>query len=195
MDNLPEWLTLNFALEFTAVVTGLLYLIEAARLKKICWIYGGVSSVIFIYLFWTAKLYVDVSLSTYYLVMAFVGWYGWKGDKKPLPVTGLRFNQIVLYTIISIALGLFLGLALREFTDASYPITDSFIGALSVTATWLTARKKIETWAFWIVADGAAAVLYFNKGLYLTSLLMLIYLVLVLVAWKRWYKELKYVAA
>lgn len=174
------------------MVTGLIYLVEAARLKRSCWIYGGISSLIYVYIFFNARLYVDGSLNVYYLLMAFVGWFGWGKEKQPLPVTRLRIGETVAYTLLSLAVAAFLGFALSSLTDADYPLTDSLIGALAVTATWLTARKKIENWLFWIVADGIAAVLFFYKELYLTAGLMFVYCILVVVAWIRWHKELKH---
>lgn len=188
MDNREAF---HFLLELTAVATGLAYLVEAARLRRICWIYGGISSLIYIYIFFNARLYVDGSLNTYYFAVAFVGWFGWQPNRSPRPVTRLRLWELAACISVSLALGAFLGFALQAFTRADYPLTDSFIGALSVTATWLTARKKIETWPLWIVADGTAAVLFFYKELYLTSALMLVYLILVAAAWVRWHKELK----
>lgn len=177
------------------MATGLLYLIEAARLKRICWVYGGISSLLYLYVFFVARLYVDVGLSAYYVVMAFVGWFGWHRAENALPVTRLKIVEIIGYSLGALAVGAFLGYVLKALTNADYPLEDSFIGALAVTATWLTARKKIETWAFWIVADGAASVLYYYKALYFTSILMTVYCVLVVVAWVRWHKELKHAAA
>lgn len=178
--------------EFWAALLGLVYLMEAARLKRSCWIYGGISSLIYLYVFFDARLYVDVVLNLYYVAVAFVGWFGWQRQKETLPVTRLKPLEITGYTLGALAMGAFLGFALKNLTDADYPVEDSFIGALAVMATWLTARKKIETWAFWIIADGCAAVLYFYKELYFTSALMAVYCVLVVVAWVRWHKEWKH---
>lgn len=177
------------------MATGLLYLIQAARLKRICWVYGGISSLIYLYVFFVARLYVDVAINAYYVVAAFMGWFGWHKAQDALPVTRLKTAQLLGYTLAVLLVAAFLGYALKRLTDADYPLEDSFIGALAVMATWLTVRKKIETWAFWIVADGAAAVLYFYKELYFTSALMAIYCVIVVVAWVRWYKELNHAAA
>lgn len=181
--------------EFWGALLGLAYLIEAARQKRACWLYGGISSLIYLYVFYDARLYVDVALNAYYVAVAFVGWFGWRRKEDTLPVTRLKWGQLLGFILAALALGAFLGYALKKFTNADYPLEDSFIGALAVMATWLTARKKIETWAFWIVADACAAVLYFYKELYFTSALMAIYCVLVVVAWLRWHKDLNHAAA
>ena len=180
---------LDTVLEAIAVLTGLAYLIEAARLKRYCWVYGGISSLLYIYIFFNANLYVDGSLNVYYLLMAFVGWFGWGKNQAVLPVTTLKIGELLLCILVPLVLAAFLGWGLERFTPAEYPLTDSFIGALAVTATWLTVRKKIETWPFWVVADGVAAVLFFYKELYLTAGLMVIYCVLAIVAWINWHKE------
>lgn len=168
---------------------------QAARLKRSCWIYGGISSLIYVYIFFHADLYVDGSLNIYYVVMAFVGWFGWHRPENTLPVTRLKPGTTIGFCIAALAVAGFLGFVLEKFTRAAYPLTDSLIGALAVIATWLTARKKIETWAFWIVADSLSAVLFFYKELYLTALLMTVYCVLAALAWIRWHKELNHATA
>mgnify|MGYP006311613507 CR=1 FL=1 len=55
----------------------------------------------------------------------------------------------------------------------------------------MVAKKKIENWLYWIVVDAAAAYMYFYKELYLTSLLFVLYVILVIFGfyeWKRLYK-------
>jgi nicotinamide mononucleotide transporter len=57
-----------------------------------------------------------------------------------------------------------------------------------VFATWLTARKVLESWLYWIVFDVVAAILYFAQGFHATAGLFVVYVVLAIrgfIAWRR----------
>jgi nicotinamide mononucleotide transporter len=54
----------------------------------------------------------------------------------------------------------------------------------------MLARKLIENWLVWIVADGIATGLFIYKGLYPTSILFFIYTVMAVVGYLQWKKQL-----
>ena len=57
---------------------------------------------------------------------------------------------------------------------------------------YLMARKKVENWAFWIACDLISVGLYIYKGLGVTALQYLIFLILAISAhfeWVRLYRE------
>ena len=53
----------------------------------------------------------------------------------------------------------------------------------------MVTRKVLENWLYWVVIDAVAVYLYLDRGLYLTALLMMFYVVLALVGWVTWYKD------
>jgi len=81
---------------------------------------------------------------------------------------------------------------MQRFTDASLPYPDAFTTVASLFAQWLLARKKLESWYFWIAVDIVAIVVYWYKQLYLTTGLYAIFLVLAIIGfftWKNSYKD------
>ena len=79
---------------------------------------------------------------------------------------------------------------LTAFTDSDLPGWDAFTTALSFTATWMLARKKLENWLVWIVVDAVSAVIYVYKGLYATSVLFLFLTGLAWVGYRQWAKTM-----
>lgn len=79
---------------------------------------------------------------------------------------------------------------LERFTDSPVPIGDAFTTALSITATWMLARKIIEHWWLWVVVDGVSLALYIYKGLYPTSVLFVFYTAMSVVGYYQWKKEM-----
>jgi nicotinamide mononucleotide transporter len=59
---------------------------------------------------------------------------------------------------------------------------------LSLFASWLTARVKLENWLYWIVVDAVLAWLYAAQGLVLTAFLFLVYLVIAAAGFIEWWK-------
>ena len=51
----------------------------------------------------------------------------------------------------------------------------------------MVTRKVLENWLYWIVIDGAAIYLYIDRGMYLTALLFVLYVILVIIGFFQWY--------
>ena len=60
-------------------------------------------------------------------------------------------------------------------TDSDVVFLDSITTALSLTGMLLLARRKLENWIYWIIADIIYIPLYMYKELYPTSLQFFIF--------------------
>ena len=181
--------------EVIAVILGIAYLVLAMRQNSLCWYAAFGSTAIYTWLFFDVSLLMESALSLYYLVMAVYGWYVWnKGsgdptDSKSLPVITWNKKQHGL-TIISVCiLSLVSGYLLSNHTSAALPYLDSFTTWGAVITTYMVAKKVLENWIYWIVIDTLAIYLYIDRELYLTALLMGIYVVLAFIGFKAWNKS------
>ena len=73
-----------------------------------------------------------------------------------------------------------------HYALSAAPVADALGTWASVFATWLLARRIIETWAWWIVIDAGLAVLFAQQGLWMTAALYLAYAFLAAVGWRSW---------
>jgi nicotinamide mononucleotide transporter len=71
-----DWLSNNY-IEIFGAVTGILYVIFEIRQNLWLWPVGIITSAVYIWVFFTSKLYADMSLQGYYLVISILGWYWW----------------------------------------------------------------------------------------------------------------------
>src|SRR3546814_4380554 len=55
--------------------------------------------------------------------------------------------------------------AMDRHTDAAAPWLDGAIAMLSITAQWLLARRRVESWVLWIIVDLIAVPLFASRGL------------------------------
>jgi nicotinamide mononucleotide transporter len=175
--------------EAGAVILAIAYLLLAVRENILCWYCALVSTTIFTFLFWDVSLLMESALNVYYIIMAIYGWHQWKfgGSKKSgvfISSLGLREN-ILIITIILIAT-LVSGWLLSQHTNAAWPYVDSFTTWASVVTTFMVAKKILENWLYWLVIDSISIPLYIDRGLYLTAILFMVYIVIVIIGYLDW---------
>ena len=179
-------------IEIVGAILSLIYLYLSIRQKVSLWFFGIISSVFYIVVFFESKLYADLSLQVYYVVISIYGWMNWNRGKestgKELPPTRMSKRLWVNLTFVTAMIYFAYYLVLTNFTDSVVPKADSLVGALSIVGTWLLARKYIENWLIWIVADGLCVGLYAYKGLYPTVILFVIYTAMSVDGYLQWRK-------
>ena len=77
-----------------------------------------------------------------------------------------------------------------KLSDSVVPMIDSITTSLSLVAMFLMARRKIENWIYWIIADLIYIPLYFYKGLLLTSFQFLVFLIIAILGYISWSNKL-----
>jgi len=181
-------------IEIVGAILSLIYLYLSISQKVSLWFFGIVSSVFYIVVFFQSKLYADMSLQFYYVVISVYGWINWKhgksGDKEELPTTKASGTLLIKISIATGLIYLVYYFVLAKFTDSTIPKVDSLVGALSIIGTWMLARKLIENWIVWIVVDGLCVGLYIYKELYPTTVLFAIYTVMSVIGYRQWKKSL-----
>jgi nicotinamide mononucleotide transporter len=50
----------------------------------------------------------------------------------------------------------------------------------------MVARKILENWVYWFVIDAVSVGLFVNRGLFLTAMLFVVYLVMIVVGYRSW---------
>lgn len=159
-----------------------------------CFPVGLINVVISLILFYQQKLYSDAIQQLVYIILLSYGWYKWiagKDYEKDLEISFSSKNLLFVLLLISIAFSITAGTVFEKYTDASLPYWDSTATALSFAAQWLIAKKKIENWMLWIVANIMYIGIYIYKDLYLYAFLFFIYLILAVQGWIEWRKTYK----
>ena len=175
--------------EAIAVVSLLAYLVLAIRQNALCWPAAIIGTAIYVVLMFQVGLYMESALQLFYIGMAIYGWYAWRhgsGPDKQLLVTSwpLVFNVLPIAAIFMLTLAS--GYLLATFTNAAMPYLDSFTTWAAVITTWMVARKVLQNWHYWFVIDSVSVYLYVSRGLWLTAMLFVLYLVLILIGYRAW---------
>ena len=174
-------------LELVAVAFGLAYIALAIRQHRACWVAGGVSTAIYVAVFLRAGLPLQAALQVVYVALSVYGWLAWKpgGDAllRPRHFPPRWQTQAILAVLVLTAVSTAL---LAGHTDAAAPLADSLGTWASVFATWLLARRYLETWFWWMIIDAGLAGLFASQGLAFTAALYLVYAVLAIAGWRAW---------
>jgi nicotinamide mononucleotide transporter len=179
--------------ELLAVITGAVNVWLAARQSIWTWPVGLVSVALYVFIFYEAHLYADMGLNVFYVLTSLYGWYYWlyggEGhSEKHVVHVGRR--ELLTLTLAGILFSLFLGYFLDNFTNDDLSYTDSATTAISLIGYWMMAKKQLENWIVWLVVDVIYVGVYMYKGLYLTSFLYFVFLVLCVVGYRDWKKDL-----
>ena len=180
-------------IEGVAVVFGLMCVWLTVRQNIWCWPTGLVQVSLYIFIFYEVKLYSDLMLHFIYIGLQIYGWYHWLHGGKSranLPVSELGSRSRLVWPLIAIACTGVWGYLMATYTDAAVPYGDAFTTVASLIAQWLMARKRLESWLFWIAVDVVAIGIYWHKSLYLTSGLYAVFLVLATIGWLEWRRSL-----
>lgn len=184
--------------ELVAVILAIAYLLLALKENSLCWYCALISTAIYTALFWDVSLLMESALNVYYMGMAVYGWYLWRRASDNIDKHKIEGGKGLIYRwplrrhlqawTVVLVLSLLAGSLLSNNTSAVLPYLDSFTTWGSVLTTWMVAKKVLENWLYWIVIDGVSILLYVDRGLYLTSLLFVAYVIIVVfgyLAWRR----------
>ncbi|MDD5192551.1 MAG: nicotinamide riboside transporter PnuC [Candidatus Nanoarchaeia archaeon] len=188
-------LELMTILELAAVILGVLSVYFTTKQNIWCWPTGIAMTILYVIIFLNVKLYSDTLENFIYIFMQIYGWYYWvygnKKKKDSVPVKRLKIMGIIFWSLEIIVVTMLLGYVMANYTGASLPYWDSLTTVMSLTAQWLMGRKILENWVLWISVDVMALFIYSYKGLYMTTGLYAVFLVLATSGLIKWYRSYK----
>lgn len=202
--NNIAFVVLGYPMSYVEFIGTILYLWSVwliAKRKVLTWPVGIASVLLYMALFYQIRLYSDTLEQVYYLGASVYGWIIWnnstKEDGKIRDVTYSQKKEVLLWVIITGILSLLVGLLMgcvhllmpSLFPEAaSFPFLDALTTIMSFTAMWLMARKKIESWIYWIIVDMIGIGLYYAKDVKFISLLYVILLLMAINGFRSWHK-------
>lgn len=181
-------------LEITGTLIGLVYLYLEYKADAWLWVASIAMPTAYLKVYYDAGLYADLGINIYYILASFYGLFCWliiRRDKNSAGSETLKisYTPTTLYLPLTLAFSvifIIIGYILHRFTDSTVPWADAFTTAMSIVAMWMLARKYIEQWFVWIVADVACVLLYVYKDLWFTGALYILYAVIAMFGYRKW---------
>ena len=182
--------------EYIAVIAGIASVFFSKKENILVYPVGLISTIIYIYISIKGSLFGEVSVNIYYTIMSVYGWILWtKKDTQQHLVVHITKStprewtiQLTIFGVFYIIIYVCLLWLQRNFSAGAIPWADAFASATAYTGMWLMAKKKIESWYWWILTNTASIPLYFVKGYVFTSVQYVVLLGLAvagLIEWTR----------
>tara|TARA_B100002051_G_C16500718_1_gene517726 strand:+ start:65 stop:694 length:630 start_codon:yes stop_codon:yes gene_type:complete len=190
-----EYTLTHTLLELFAVTMNILSVIYAKRNSILVYPTGLIGTGIFVYILYNFSLLGDMIINFYFVLMSIYGWYYWsqKKDGETLnKVSRTSTNEyyfILILGIISLVSIYFIYNYYDKWNSWTAYV-DNVTTAIFFIAMYLMARRKVESWIFWIIGDMITIPLYFYKGLTISSIQYLIFLILAILGYISWKKIL-----
>lgn len=187
-------------LEFVAVFAGIASVWFSK--KENIWVYpvGLINTIIYVFLSFKYHLIGEASVNLYYTAVSLYGWVLWsKKDAQQHTVLKIRFSNkkewmhhLLFFLFFYITVYFALVYLKQLFASGAIPWADAFASATAYTGMWLMAKKRVESWYWWMATNIASIPLYFVKGLVFTSVYYLVLLVLAVAGFHAWKEKARH---
>ena len=182
-------------LEITAVSMNIISVVYAKQNSILVYPTGIIGTGISVYILYNFSLLGDMIINGYFVIMSIYGWYYWSRKRDEVFINNIsilkkkEYIQMVLLVIGSV---IFIYLVYVQFDkwNSWTAYVDNTTTAIFFVAMWLMAKRKIESWIFWIIGDLITVPLYFYKGLTISSIQYLIFTVIAILGYLSWKKML-----
>lgn len=181
---------LDVGLEIFAVIFGFLSVWFSKNNNVLVFPTGLVNTSIFVYLLFKWELLGDMVINAYYFVVSIYGWYYWtrKNNNEYTPITKLNISDKKIMLLIAFLSCLFVSLMYTYFDKWSGVVSyvDILTTSIFFVGMWLMAKRKIESWIYWIIGDIISVPLYLYKGLAFTSFQYFIFTFIAIAGYYKW---------
>jgi nicotinamide mononucleotide transporter len=175
-------------LEFIAVVLTLFCAYYTVKGNKVCWPFGIASTAIYLYLLYNEHLYGQVFADTIILIQCFYGWYYWDANEEDdMKLNDPRKTKRDL--LILAGLSIVLIVLFKKFTNNPQPELDIITTLLSLLANWYLARKLINGYLLWVLADIFFIWMFIHQHMYWSAGLYFILISFSLLGFLKWIKN------
>lgn len=184
-------------MEAIAVIAGIISVWCSKKENILVYPIGLVNTIFYVYLSIKGHLIGEAAVNFYYTVMSIYGWILWlKKTEQQEHKLQIRFSnskewfqQIGFFLFCYVSVFFALTYLKQSFAPGAIPGLDAFASATAFTGMWLMARKKVESWYWWISTNIASIPLYFIKGYIFTSVYYIVLLLLAIAGWIEWKKK------
>ena len=187
-------------IEAIAVVMGIVSVWYSRKENILVFPTGIINTTLYIYLSFKGHLLGEASVNLYYTIMSLYGWYWWSRKKEDqvttvLQITNSDLKEKAQHVFIFIGFYMVLFFALQflktNFAPDAIPWADALASAAAYTAMLLMAKKKVDSWIWWIITNITSIPLYFIKGYAFTSFQFIVLLVLAVAGYFSWKEKAK----
>jgi nicotinamide mononucleotide transporter len=184
-------------LEYIAVFFGIASVWYSRQENILVYPVGLANTIPYVFISINGSLFGEASVNFYYTVMSIYGWILWaKKDQRQQHIVLITWSnkkewiqELLFFAAFYTAFFSALTYLKKDFAPGAIPWADAFASATAFTGMWLMARKKVESWYWWIATNTASIPLYFVKHYVFTSVYYLVLLIMAFSGLYEWTKK------
>ena len=192
-------------LEFWATVSGGLAVWLSVKENVWSWILGLANVCLACIMFYQIQLYPDMFLQGFFFVTNIIGFWWWKfpkienaNQKNELKITKLEPKTSVILVVGGLIATYLMGTFSKNLHEifpnlfslpSAFPYMDSFTTVMSIVATFMLMKKKVEAWWIWLAIDVISTYMYFVKDVKLYSLLYFVFCIIAVFGAVEWTRK------
>jgi nicotinamide mononucleotide transporter len=172
LTSIAAYFSANWV-EIAGMVATILGIWLTTKRLLICWPVVLAADVLYLVVFYRARLLSDALLQVFFIAFTLYGWWHWwrgvreEGEVRVVPLA----LPSMLIALAAGAVGSFALGELAKRLNAALPYLDATLTSYSLVASWWQARKQIANWWLWIAVDAVYVGEYIYKDLWATALL------------------------
>lgn len=141
-------------ISFIASLLGVIYVILVKKGSRLCYIFGGIQIMLYIYISLSAKFYGDVMLNSFNLIMQPIGFYMWskRSDNGVVKSNALSIRGLLILFSMWIVT-IFLYSFVLKALGGNTPHIDAMTTVSSMTAMLLSVWAFRDQWIFWLICN------------------------------------------
>ena len=186
-------------LEFIGVIAGIASVWFSRKENILVYPVGLINTIIYVFISLKGSLFGEASVNLYYTIMSIYGWILWsKRNEQHEVILQIQYSnrrewlyQLLFFATFYVGIYLALIYLKKVFYSNTIPLADAFASATAYTGMWLMAKKKVESWIWWIATNIASIPLYYIKGYAFTSVQYIVLLILAVAGLFSWIEKAK----
>jgi nicotinamide mononucleotide transporter len=197
LDQVIDIVSSTHPTEFIAVIFGIASVWFSKKENILVYPVGLVNTIMYVYISFNSQLFGEAAVNLYYTIMSIYGWIVWaKKDEQRRKVVLITrsdrrewVQQLLFFAFCYVVIFIGLRYLKQQFAPGALPAADAFASATAFTGMWLMAKKKVESWYWWIATNIASIPLFYIKDLKFTSFYYLVLLILAIAGLQEWRRK------
>lgn len=179
-------------IEVVGAVIGLAYLFFEYRASIWTWVFGVLMPIVYVYLFFRNGLYANMTINIYYIVASVYGFVAWRrartDEVQDTRIESCPRRYAVPLLVVIAVLTAVLTFALMQLKESQYPLLDGLSASLSIAMMYMLSRRWYQQWILCIITEPIMVALGLFTGMYATSIMYSVYLVVAIMGYFKWRK-------
>jgi len=189
--------TIENIFQFLGVIFSFIYVVLSIRQNIWCWAALIVASLFNLYAYFLIHLPLQSIMQFFFIITGFYGWYKWRAKQQNniLKVSSWSVKKHAVWITTGLVITYLISTGLVQFNnitllESHYPFLDALMFIFNIIPMYLTGKKILECWIYFIVIDIISGVFYLQTGEFFFCFLFFCYIGFATKGYITWKKEI-----